>query len=84
MIAEHDAGMRNTRGGRPSKGQRVQIATRPLVPLAEAARARAESLGMTMSDYLAMLIAQDTELPQFAPCQTDPTRDRVPARCVGQ
>lgn len=78
MNAMDDAGMRNSRVGRPSKGEREPLATRSPVPLAEAARARAANLGISVSDYLVMLIAQDTNLPQFAPCQTDLTQVRLP------
>jgi len=60
-----------SRGGRKSKGQRELLATRALVPLAAAARNRADDLGMTMSDYLASLIAQDINPAQFAPHLAD-------------
>lgn len=71
MNVRDDADTRNSRGGRPSKGLRVQLATRLMIPLADAARDKAESRGMTVSDYLAMLIAQDTDLLQYAPYRTD-------------
>lgn len=70
--------MRTSRGGRKSKGARELLGTRPAVPLAEAARNKAEALGMTVSDYLATLIAQDTNLPQFAPKPADPSRVELP------
>lgn len=51
--------MQNSRRGRPFKGDRELLGTRPPVPLAEAARHRAAEFGMTVSDYLATLIAKD-------------------------
>ena len=70
--------MRTSHGGRPSKGQRELLGTRPLIPLVEAARNRADELGLTVSDYLATLIAQDTNLPQFAPRQPEASRMELP------
>lgn len=70
--------MRTSSGGRPSKGPRELLGTRPSVRLAEAARARADELGMSMSDYLATLIAQDTNLVELAPKIADPTRLELP------
>lgn len=66
--------MRTTYGGRKSKGARELLGTRPAEKLAEAARLRADELGMTMSDYLATLIAEDLDMPQYAP---QPPRDRA-------
>jgi hypothetical protein len=59
--------MRTTSGGRKSKGARELLGTRPDTVLAEAARRRVDELGLSMSDYLAILIAQDLDLPQYAP-----------------
>jgi hypothetical protein len=59
--------MRNSRGGRPFKGPRELLATRTPGPLADAVRSKAEALGLTVSDYIATLLAQDTNLPQLAP-----------------
>ena len=69
---------RTTGGGRPSKGQRELLGTRPALRLAEAARARADELGLSMSDYLATLIAQDTNLLELAPTTPDPSRMELP------
>jgi hypothetical protein len=59
--------MRTTNGGRKSKGVRELLGTRPDTVLAEAARGRVDELGLSMSDYLAILIAQDLDMPQYAP-----------------
>lgn len=57
-----DSGM-----GRKAKGARELLGTRPSAPLAEAARSRAEDCGLTMSDYLAALIARATDMAHLAP-----------------
>jgi hypothetical protein len=53
--------------------------------LAEAARKKANELGLTISDYLAALIAQDTDLPQFSPQRIRPNRTEITDRpgCPG-
>lgn len=76
-----DYGHVNLRGGRPSKGQRMLLDTRVLAPLSDAARNRADELGMTMNDYLVTLIAQDINRPQFAPLRREQNNveARIPA-----
>ena len=59
--------MRTSNGGRKSKGVRELLGTRPDTVLAEAARHRVDQLGLSMSDYLATLIAKDLNMPQYAP-----------------
>jgi hypothetical protein len=59
--------MRTTGGGRKTKGARELLGTRTPVALAEAARDRVDELGISMSDYLAILLAQDLDLPEYAP-----------------
>lgn len=54
-------------GGRPSKGDRDQIITRPARPVGDAVRAAADAHGMTISDYIAGLLAELHGLPQYAP-----------------
>lgn len=70
--------MRTSYGGRKSKGPRELLGTRPAQPLADAARQRADELNMTVSDYLAALIAADLEMPQYAPQPNDPSRVELP------
>ncbi|MCI4659561.1 hypothetical protein [Cryobacterium zhongshanensis] len=70
--------MRTSSGGRPSKGQRELLGTRALAPLADAARNRADDLGLTMNDYLATLIALDIKMPEFAPAGATLTRLELP------
>lgn len=54
-------------GGRPSKGDRDQIITRPARPVGDAVRAAADAQGMTISDYIARVLAELHGLPQYAP-----------------
>jgi hypothetical protein len=75
-----EGSMTSHRAGRPSKGERKTVSSRIAVPLAEAALGRAEDLGLSMSDYIASLIAHDNNLPQFHPHRT--TAERGPAALV--
>lgn len=54
-------------GGRPSKGDRDTIVSRPPLPLGELVRARAEAAGLTINDYVMAVLAQPGELPEQAP-----------------
>lgn len=65
--------------GRPSKGKRQLLGTRIPLPRAKAARNRADELGMTVSDYLEMLIARDLNLPLFGPPRKGPGPDESPS-----
>lgn len=51
------------RGGRPSKGNRSTLITRPPAELADAVRDEAERLGLTYSDYIANLLAAAHSFP---------------------
>jgi hypothetical protein len=62
------------RGGRPSKGERDHLVTRPHTVLGEAARAEAERRGMTISDYLAGILARELGRPDLAPVADAPTQ----------
>ena len=54
-------------GGRPSKGDRDQIITRPARSVGDAVRAAADDHGMSLSDYVAKLLADTHGLSQLAP-----------------
>ena len=58
---------RKPSGGRPSKGDRDSIITRPMRPLGNEIRARADAAGMTISEYVAMVLANAHGMPQYAP-----------------
>ena len=52
-----------SRGGRPDKGDRRQLASRMPVAVADAIEARADALGMYVSDYVAAVLAAHVGLP---------------------
>lgn len=53
--------------------------TRAALPLAELGQERAKELGFNVNDYLAWLIAQDTNRPDLAPRPADlSTRAELP------
>jgi hypothetical protein len=58
---------RKPSGGRPSKGDRDSIITRPARPLGNVVRARADEAGMTISEYVAMVLARAHGMPEYAP-----------------
>ncbi len=55
------------RGGRPSKGDRDQLITRPARPIGDAVRDAAEAAGLTINDYLEALLARTHGLPELVP-----------------
>jgi hypothetical protein len=54
-------------GGRRSKGDRDQIITRPPRAVGDAVRAAADNSGMSISDYIAKVLADLHGLPELAP-----------------
>ena len=61
------------RGGRPSKGDRHVIVTRPQRAVAEVVMREAAAHGMTISDYVAAVLARAHDMPQYAPRPGAPT-----------
>jgi len=61
-------------GGRPHKGDRSTLITRPPTPLAEAVRDEAERQGLSYSDYVANILAAAHGFPPVAtpPVATPP------------
>lgn len=57
---------RRANAGRPSKGERQLLGTRPAQTMADAAHSRANELGLTMSDYLISLLAKDLGMPELS------------------
>lgn len=57
-MARHPA-----QGGRPSKGDRAPLLTRPPLELAQAVRAEAERLDLSYSDYIANILAATHGFP---------------------
>lgn len=62
-------GMAETRGrpGRAHKGDRDQFISRPPRPVGDEVRRRAEALGMSYSDFIAMILAEGLGMPEHAP-----------------
>lgn len=58
---------RQPSGGRPSKGDRDLLVTRPLRALGDVVRARADDAGMSISEYVATVLATTHGLPELAP-----------------
>lgn len=54
-------------GGRPGKGDRHVVTARVPVQHAEELFARADALGISLSEYLAGVIARDLAQPPVAP-----------------
>lgn len=65
------APMATGRGGRPSKGARGHLVTRPHTELDALVRASAHALGMSVSDYLAWKLAEVHGRPELAPPPPD-------------
>ena len=60
--------MRPGRGGRPSKGARDHLVSRPALPVGTAVRKSAEERGYdSVSDYIAAVLAEHEGLPDLAP-----------------
>ena len=51
--------------GRPGKGDRQLFATRAPRPLADVIRRRADEAGLTLSDYIASILATAHDMPEF-------------------
>lgn len=59
---------KRTRIGRPHKGARDVLVTRPALALGEAVRARAEREGYdSISEYIAAVLAEHEGMPDLAP-----------------
>lgn len=54
-------------GGRHSKGDRIPLISRPYRPLGEAVQQSADKAGMTVSDYVATILANAHGMPEYAP-----------------
>ena len=69
-----------TGGGRPNKGSRDLLVTRPASELAAVVRQRAAELDMTISDYVATILAETHGMPHAAPTQHPDTQQELPLR----
>jgi hypothetical protein len=69
---------RNSRGGRPSKGDRDAFKVRPARPVGERVRELAEAAGMSYSDYIAAVLARDVGMPDLAPRTENVRHEELP------
>lgn len=72
---------RRVSGGRPSKGDRHLIASRPPRAVADAVIARADARGMTITDYVSAVLAQHVgmdDAASFQPVQTPHLDEELP------
>ena len=70
---------RRPSGGRPSKGDRDLLVTRPARAVGDAVRARADAQGLTISEYIAAVLAEAHDLPQHAPRRDiHPAQEELP------
>lgn len=58
---------RRSQGGRPHKGDRVLIASRPNRVVADLVRQRADEAGLSISDYVAKVLAEVHGVPEAGP-----------------
>jgi hypothetical protein len=58
---------RRGHGGRPSKGDRDHIVTRPSRVVGDLVRQRADEAGLSISDYVANVLARAHGLPEPVP-----------------
>lgn len=61
-----DMAERRARGGRPSKGERGHLVSRPPADLDQAVREEADRLGLYVSDYIANVLAEKLGFPPVA------------------
>ena len=64
VILLGEAMARRGQGGRPSKGDRDHIVTRPSRVVGDVVRQRADEAGLTISDYVASVLARAHGLPE--------------------
>ena len=70
---------RKPSGGRPSKGDRDMLVTRPARVIGDAVRARADEAGLTISEYIATVLANVHALPEYAPkARTPSSQEELP------
>ena len=66
--------------GRPHKGARHVIVTRPAKPVVDVVMSEAAAAGMTISDYVAGILARAVGLPQYVPVSPAPTQQELPLK----
>jgi hypothetical protein len=66
--------------GRPHKGERRVLMTRPARPVADVVLREAAAAGMTISDYIASILARAVGLPQYAPAPPAHDQQELPLK----
>ena len=66
--------------GRPHKGERHVIVTRPAKPVAVVVMSEAAAAGMTISDYVAGILARAVGLPQYVPVSPVHNQQELPLK----
>ena len=66
--------------GRPHKGARHVIVTRPAKPVADVVMSEAAAAGMTISDYVAGILARAVGLPQYVPVSPVHNQQELPLK----
>ena len=54
---------------RPSKGTRDMLVSRPARAIGDEVRSRADQAGVTISDYISILLAEHCGMPHLAPAR---------------
>ncbi|MFC3690452.1 hypothetical protein [Aquipuribacter hungaricus] len=69
---------RRPSGGRPNKGDRDLLVTRPARAVGDVVRARADEQGLTISEYIATVLAEVHNMPQHAPRPAREPQEELP------
>ena len=69
---------RRGHGGRPSKGDRDHIVTRPSRVVGDLVRQRADEAGLTISDYVASVLARAHGVPEADLLTRDRNQEVLP------
>lgn len=71
---------RRPSGGRPSKGDRDLLVTRPAHALGDIVRARAAEQELTISEYIATVLAEVHKRPDLAPSSARRDQEELPLK----
>src|SRR6478609_6759083 len=80
VISETHGVKISTMAGRPHKGERHVIVTRPAKPVADVVMSEAAAAGMTISDYVAGILARAVGLPQYVPVSPAHNQQELPLK----
>ena len=80
LISETQTAKISCMAGRPHKGARHVIVTRPAKPVADVVMSEAAAAGMTISDYVAGILARAVGLPQYVPVSPAHNQQELPLK----